>query len=244
VQVLISPVSLEEATSIVDTDVDIIDVKNVNEGSLGAQFPWRTKKVVELTAKYGIKTSATLGDLPFKPGTAALAAYGAANTGVTYVKAGLHGLNTYEEACEMMDAVRQAVRMVSDTADVVASGYADWRRFGGLSATDLVRAARDTKCDVVMVDTALKDGKTLFDNMTFDEIKQFIDQAKDAGLAVALAGSIKFEHADVLFELDPTVIGVRGAVCEDGKNRKTKISPEKTREFVRYFHERAKVKVA
>jgi len=51
VQVLISPVSLEEATSIIDTDVDIIDVKNVNEGSLGAQFPWRTKKVVELTAK-------------------------------------------------------------------------------------------------------------------------------------------------------------------------------------------------
>ncbi len=144
----------------------------------------------------------------------------------------------------MMDAVRQAVRMVSDTADVVASGYADWRRFGGLSATDLVRAARDTKCDVVMVDTALKDGKTLFDNMTFDEIKQFIDQAKDAGLVVALAGSIKFEHADVLFELDPTLIGVRGAVCEDGKNRKTKISPEKTREFVRYFHERAKAKVA
>ena len=65
------------------------------EGSLGAQFPWRTREVVALTAPRGIKTSATLGDLPFKPGTAALAAYGAANTGVTYIKAGLHGLNTY-----------------------------------------------------------------------------------------------------------------------------------------------------
>ena len=105
-QVLISPVSPEEAASILDTGVDIIDVKNVNEGSLGAQFPWRTREVVSLTAPRGIKTSATLGDLPFKPGTAALAAYGAANTGVTYIKAGLHGLNTYEQACEMMDAVR------------------------------------------------------------------------------------------------------------------------------------------
>ena len=123
-EVLISPTSYEEAASIIDTPVDIIDVKNVNEGSLGAQFPWKTQKVVELTAPRGIKTSATLGDLPFKPGTAALAAFGSAHTGVSYVKAGLHGLNTYEQACEMMDAIRQAVRMVSKTADVVASGYA------------------------------------------------------------------------------------------------------------------------
>jgi len=237
VKVLISPVSYEEAKSIIDTGVDIIDVKNVNEGSLGAQFPWNTRQVVELTRGPGIKTSATLGDLPFKPGTAALAAYGAANTGVTYIKAGLHGLNTYEQACEMMDAVRKAVRMVSATADVVASGYADWRRFGGLSTTDLVRAARDTKCDVVMVDTALKDGKTLFDNMTFDEIKRFITDGKEAGLVVALAGSIKFEHADVLFALDPHLIGVRGAVC-GGPDRKTAICPDKTRRFVEYFHSR------
>lgn len=234
-QVLISPVSYKEAASIVDTGVDIIDVKNVNEGSLGAQFPWRTRDVVNLTRPLGIKTSATLGDLPFKPGTAALAAYGAANTGVTYIKAGLHGLNTYEQACEMMSAVRQAVRMVSETADVVASGYADWRRFDGLSAWDLVRAAAETGCDVVMVDTAIKDGKTLFDNMSFDEILQFIEQAKEAHLEVALAGSIKSEHADMLFELDPTLIGVRGAVCE-GKDRKTAISPEKTRKFVEHFH--------
>ena len=86
-----------------------------------------------------------------------------------------------------------------------------------------------------MVDTAIKDGKTLFDNMSFDEILQFIEQAKQAHLEVALAGSIKSEHADMLFELDPTLIGVRGAVCE-GKDRKTAISPEKTRKFVEHFH--------
>src|SRR3989441_7672556 len=84
--VLISPVSYEEAASIVDTGVDIIDIKNVNEGSLGAQFPWHTREVAELSRAHGIKASATLGDLPYKPGTAALAAYGAAQCGVTYIK--------------------------------------------------------------------------------------------------------------------------------------------------------------
>lgn len=238
--VLISPESYEEAASLVNTDVDIIDVKNVNEGSLGAQFPWITRRVVELTELKQIKTSATLGDLPFKPGTAALAAYSAAQLGVTYIKAGLHGVNTYQQAREMMQAVRQAVRMVSATADVVAAGYADFRRFGGLNPRDLVRAARDAECDVVMVDTAIKDGRTLFDNMSLEEIREFVGAAREANMKVALAGSLKFEHAAVLFELNPHIIGVRGAVCV-GRDRKTAICPEKTQKFLEIFHRRPSV---
>jgi (5-formylfuran-3-yl)methyl phosphate synthase len=233
--VLISPVSHEEAASIVDTGVDIIDVKNVNEGSLGAQFPWHTRKVVELTRPAGVKTSATLGDLPYKPGTAALAAYGAAVCGVTYIKAGLHGTTTYEQAFEVMDAVRQAVRMVGDDIDVVAAGYADYRRFNGLNPSDLVRAARDARCDLVMVDTAIKDGKTLFDAMSIEEIRRFVDEGHRAGMRVALAGSIKAEHTSVLLDLGADIIGVRGVVCE-GTDRKTRISPEKARRYVEDVH--------
>lgn len=239
-QVLISPESYEEAMSILDVDLDIMDVKNVKEGSLGAQFPWNTKRVVEQTKPRGIKTSATLGDLPFKPGTAALAALGAATAGVTYIKAGLHGLNRQDQAFEMMDAVRQAVRMVDKDAYIVASGYADWRRFGGLRPDDLVRAAKDAQCDVVMVDTAIKDGKNLFDNMSVDEIKEFVNAAHEAKMVVALAGSIKIEHAEVLFDINPDLIGVRGAVCVNGSDRSTLISPEKAQAFCELFHSSGK----
>jgi uncharacterized protein (UPF0264 family) len=237
-QVLISPISTEEAESILDTGVDIIDVKNVREGSLGAQFPWYTKAVVQLASRKGLKTSATLGDLPFKPGTASLAALGAATCGVKYVKAGLHGLNTYEQACEMMVAVRQACRMVADDIDVVASGYADYRRFGGLDLVSLVRAAADSHCDVVMVDTAIKDGKTLFDALAVEEIREFVKAGHQRGLQVALAGSIKLEHAERLLELNPDIIGVRGAVCEE-PDRGSRISPTKTFAFVNLFHSRS-----
>ena len=233
--VLISPVSYEEAASIVDTGVDIIDIKNVNEGSLGAQFPWHTRVVAELCRVHGVKASATLGDLPYKPGTAALAAYGAAQCGVTYIKAGLHGLNTYEQACDVMEAVRLAARMVSEKIDVVAAGYADYRQFNGLGTHDLVRAARDTRCNVVMVDTAIKKGGTLFEALSLEEIREFVNEGHEAGLRVALAGSLKSEHACWLLDLKPDIIGVRGAVCE-GKDRKTLISPEKTRQFVQVFH--------
>ena len=107
--------------------------------------------------------------------------------------------------------------------------------FDGVGTADLVRAAHDAKCDLVMVDTAIKDGKNLFDAMSYDEIDDFVNAAHEADLMVALAGSIKFDHIPMLFDLEPDVIGVRGAVCE-GPDRHTKICPHKTEEFVNYVH--------
>jgi len=235
VKVLISPVSLEEAASIIEAGADIIDIKNVNEGALGAQFPWNISEIVELIHGNGIAASVTLGDLPYKPGTAALAAYGAAHCGVNYIKAGLHGLNSYAQGLEMMVAIRRAVRMVSDNIQVVAAGYADYRRFDGLNTRDLVHAAKEARCDVVMVDTAIKDGNTLFEVLTLDEINDFVNMAKKAELLVALAGSLKAEHAEELLNFQPDIIGVRGAVCA-GPDRHSKISVDKTRSFCSLFH--------
>ncbi len=235
-KVLVSPVSLEEAQAIVDGGADIIDVKNTAEGSLGAQFPWIVKRVSDYVRTQGLTASATLGDLPFKPGTAALAAFGAAACGADYVKAGLYGMDTYDQAFKMMKAIRRAIRMVSEKITVVAAGYADYRRFGGVSTSDLVRAARDAECDAVMVDTAIKDGRTLFDALSVQELREFVQMGREAGLLVALAGSIRAEHARALLELGPDIVGVRGAVCE-GPSRETRISAEKTRAFVRLFHD-------
>jgi len=143
----------------------------------------------------------------------------------------------------MMDAIRRAVRMVSDTADVVAAGYADWRRFGGLSPAEVVKAAGAAKCDLVMVDTAIKDGKTLFDNMSNEELREFVRSAHAEGMQVALAGSLKLVHAAQLLDIGPDLIGVRGAVCEDSSNRHTMISPVKTKEFVEFFRSSGKTGV-
>ncbi len=85
-----------------------------------------------------------------------------------------------------------------------------------------------------MVDTAIKDGRTLFDVLTLEEIKDFIQMAKEARLLVALAGSLKAEQANDLLNLQPDIIGVRGAVCE-GPNRHSRISPARTKAFVKLF---------
>ncbi len=233
-KMLLSIVSLEEANIVVRYRPDILDIKNPSEGSLGAQFPWILKDISEAVKDTGILCSATLGDLPYKPGTAALAAFGAASCGVGYIKAGLFGVQTFEEAYQMMVSIVRSVRMVDSRALVVASGYADFNRFGGLPYTELVKAASQANADVVMLDTAIKDGKTLFDAMTYDEIKKFINLAKDQNLLVALAGSIKQEHLKTLVELNPDIIGIRGAVCEAGKRTNT-LSSEKVEAFMNYL---------
>ncbi|MEM2426360.1 MAG: (5-formylfuran-3-yl)methyl phosphate synthase, partial [Archaeoglobaceae archaeon] len=90
--VLVSPKNLSEAIEAIEGGADIIDVKNPAEGSLGANFPWVISEVAKLAKKHGKEVSATTGDMPYKPGTASLAALGAAVAGADYVKVGLYGV--------------------------------------------------------------------------------------------------------------------------------------------------------
>lgn len=217
-KILVSPVSLEEARVVADLGTDIIDIKNPAEGSLGAQPPWVIQEIAECMNLRGVQVSATLGDLPFKPGTAALAAFGMAHLPVDYIKAGLHGTRNADEARAMLDALMAAVRLVRPNVSVVAAGYADYRRFDGLSPSDLLRAATATRCPVVMLDTAIKDGNSLFDAMSYDEIESFVQAARRENLQVALAGSLGLPHLPELHMLSPDILGVRGAMCM-GRNR-------------------------
>ena len=230
-KLLVSPVYIEEARLAVSAGCDIVDIKNVAEGSLGAQPPWVTEQILSELSGTGVAFSAALGDLPNKPGTAGLAAYAAARLGLDYVKAGLYGATNHDEALAMMTTVVRSIRMVSEDIKAVAAGYADYKRFGGVPCDELVSASAKAGADVVMVDTAVKDGKSLFDALTIDQIKDFVARGHEAGMVVALAGSIGIEHMDMLRGIGPDIVGVRGAVCE-GADRSRGINGEKLRSLV------------
>jgi uncharacterized protein (UPF0264 family) len=214
-KVLISPISPDEALDVADGGAAIVDIKNVDEGSLGASFPWIIREVMDALRERDVRFSATLGDLPFKPGTASLAALGATVCGVQYVKAGLYGVRDFEEAFALMRAVTRACKDYEPDTIVVAAGYADYRRFGGIDPQTVVRACGAAGADLVMLDTAIKDGKSLFDVLSTAEIDDFLGAARERGLKAALAGSLGFQHVDRLRELDADFVGVRGCVCAD-----------------------------
>lgn len=231
-KVLISPIDVREAIDAAAGGADIVDLKNVREGSLGASFPWLIQEARRRLARRRLELSAAIGDLDGKPGTAALAAYGAAACGARYVKAGLFAVRGRAAARAVIEAVARAARGVDRSVVPVAAAYGDYRRFGGLSPRDLVAAARGSGAGMVMLDTALKDGRSLFDHVSVREAREFVRGAHRAGLRAALAGSLRREHLATVAAVGADVIGVRGAVCE-GSDRKARLSRESVARFIR-----------
>src|SRR4029077_10496484 len=92
-RLLVSVVDAAEARLAVAGGVDVVDVKNPAEGSLGAPSPG-VIAAVRREVPPELPVSVALGDLPALPGTAALAAFGAARSGAAYVKVGLWGPST------------------------------------------------------------------------------------------------------------------------------------------------------
>jgi hypothetical protein len=230
-KLLISPVDEKEAVAAVKGGADIIDVKNPKEGALGASFPWVIKRIKDVTSEQ-IEVSCTLGDLPNLPGAMSLAALGAATTGVDYIKAGLYGVKTKNEAVYLMQNVVKAARDYNPRIKVVATGYADAERVGAVNPLLVPEIARKAEADVAMVDTAVKDGKNLFCFLTVQQLKRFVDNAHDCGLKVGFAGSLKKEDLATVYALGTDIVGLRGAVCTFEDRVNGRIDKEKVRELV------------
>ncbi len=178
-KLLVSPIDIGEAVIAEKGGADIIDVKNPKEGSLGANFPWVIREVRSRVTK---PLSATIGDFNYKPGTASLAALGAAVAGADYVKVGLYDIQTEGQAFEVLSGVVRAVKSYDRNKIVVASGYSDYARIGSIPALQLPAVAQRAGCDVVMVDTGMKDGRSTFEFMLNDELQAFVDAAHGHGL--------------------------------------------------------------
>jgi uncharacterized protein (UPF0264 family) len=130
-----------------------------------------------------------------------------------------------------MKNAKNSVKSFNKKALVVAAGYADYLRIGSIHPIIVVEIAKNSGCDVVMLDTAIKDGKSIFDILTIDQCKDFFSYAKKSNLLVALAGSIKKEHLRTLKEIGVDIIGIRGAVCENNDRLHGNITYEKIKEF-------------
>ncbi|MEU8603702.1 (5-formylfuran-3-yl)methyl phosphate synthase [Streptomyces parvulus] len=223
---LISPDGVDEALDCAKAaeHLDIVDVKKPDEGSLGANFPWVIREI-RAAIPADKPLSATVGDVPYKPGTVAQAALGAVVSGATYIKVGLYGCSTPEQAVDVMRGVVRAVKDHRPDAFVVASGYADAHRIGCVNPLALPDIARRSGSDAAMLDTAVKDGTRLFDHLPPDVCGEFVRRAHDAGLLAALAGSVKTGDLGDLARIGTDIVGVRGAVCEGGDRNAGRVQP-------------------
>ncbi|HWQ82959.1 MAG TPA: (5-formylfuran-3-yl)methyl phosphate synthase [Anaerolineales bacterium] len=227
-RLMISVVSSEEAQEALDGGAEILDVKNPVEGSLGAQVPGVIRAITEL-AGGRVQVSAAIGDLPNLPGTAALAALGAAMCGADFVKVGLQGPRTSAEAVAVLGAVKDALQGLPTV--VIAGAYADFERAGTLDPKDLPGIAAAAGVGGCLIDTAIKDGKSLFDFLKPEEVGELAVEAHAAGLLFAVAGTLGEKDLAIVQRLGADVVGLRTAVCQD--NRRTgRLDAEQVRRLV------------
>jgi uncharacterized protein (UPF0264 family) len=227
-RLLVSIERINELKDVMQSNVSIIDVKNLKEGAIGANLPWIIKDIVR-TVNGKFEVSATIGDLPYLVGTSSLAAYAASSLGVNYVKAGLKGVRSEEEAKDMILNLSKAAKQAGN-AKLICVSYADYLQLNSISPLSLAKIAKDYGADGVMIDVYNKRLGSLLDLLDFEYIKRFIRIAKMSRLIVGLAGGIGKEVLGKICSLEPDVIGVRRAVCVV-KDRELKVSREKVREL-------------
>ena len=221
IDLLISPKNIEEAKTIIKVGgVKYIDCKNPKEGSLGANFPWIIRKMKQLIPLNSSQfLSATIGDFPNLPGSASLAALGAAVSGADIIKVGLKGPKNEEQGIELMKKVVKAVKDYNKKILIVVAGYADRERMEtSPDFLSIPTIAAESGSDIAMLDTFIKDGKNLFDFLKVSQLIAFRDKAKELNLKVALAGNIMKKSLPKIKKISPDLIGVRSVVC-DGYDR-------------------------
>ncbi|MGD8466572.1 MAG: (5-formylfuran-3-yl)methyl phosphate synthase [Anaerolineae bacterium] len=211
-RLLISVTTNSEVAAAVQGGADIVDVKNPSEGALGASPPWVIRSVREATPDH-LPVSAALGDVPNLPGTISLAALGAADCGVQYVKIGLMGPRRGTDALRLLKAVCRTVNEFAPQTLVIASAYADAHRVNAFPPRDLPAVAAEAGVHGCLLDTAIKSGDNLFAHLDDAQLAAFVDQCHQFDLISALAGSLIATDIPRVQAIGADIIGFRTAAC-------------------------------
>jgi (5-formylfuran-3-yl)methyl phosphate synthase len=193
---------------------DIIDLKDPDNGALGAVSPGTVKEVVDFVA--GARpVSAACGDLPMEPEGILRQAEEIAATGVDYIKIGFFPSDRLNECIEALSGLAKEKKLIG----VLFADHA--------YPDDLPEAFASAGFHGVMIDTADKARGRLLDHLTPDRIGNFIKAAHDRSLIAGVAGSLETPDIPRLLVFGPDFLGFRGALCE-GQKRNAGISAAAT----------------
>jgi len=184
---------------------DLIDLKDPNQGALGA---WPLPRIAEAVRQIDGRrpVSATVGDLPPEAASLAAAALATAAEGVDIVKLGFFAGGDHVRLAQALEPVARrgsalvAVLMADQGPDVAVIPALAAAGFRG-----------------VMLDTADKMAGGLLAHLSIAALAQFVGAARRHGLVTGLAGSIRVGDVGTLAPLLPDFLGFRGALCSGGR---------------------------
>ena len=207
-KVLGSIKNLEEAKTLLNSSIDIIDLKDPSKGALGKLENSEMNLILDYINNKKL-TSSTVGDLPNDENIIADTVQDVSEKNVDFIKIGVYEKNYIQTLCK-----------VKSNKKLIAVFFAD--KF--IPDLIILETLKKSGFSGVMIDTCNKSLGNLFNHISLYEIDKFLTNTKKVNLISGIAGSINSEHLDRIVELNPTYIGFRGALCEDNKLRNSSIS--------------------
>jgi (5-formylfuran-3-yl)methyl phosphate synthase len=214
-----------EAREAMEGGADIIDVKEPARGSLGAADP---EVLSEIAQEVGTQRplSAALGELiassqSFPPRDAL--------RGYRWLKFGMSGCSRSSSWRVKWNSLPTQFK----ERQLVAAAYADFESAGCLSPLELATALH-LSGGIFLIDTYVKDGRSIFDVMPTREVSALRELLHTWGAKLALAGSLRACDAERIARCQPDIVGIRGAACLDG--RTSRVVASKVREFRESIH--------
>lgn len=219
---LVSVRNAEEAKDALAAGADLIDVKDPAKGALGMA---EAETVAAVIAAVGKKkpVSAALGEWSANALTEAVWHL---ELPLAYVKWGLAG---YVDSPGWGIDLLETRRQVPARTEVVAVAYADAKRAKTVQPAEVAKFAKRYRYKAFLLDTYLKDGKTLLDFIKLPELTEIVTSLKAAGMIVALGGALKLEQVKLLKPLGADYLAVRGAVCVGGRG--TALDPVRVKKW-------------
>ncbi|MHA1409916.1 MAG: (5-formylfuran-3-yl)methyl phosphate synthase [Candidatus Odinarchaeia archaeon] len=233
-KLLISPKNFDEAITVIKNKVDILDIKNPDEGSLGGQYPWIIEKITSIIPE-GMETSAAVCDSIDKPGLITQALYGLFQFNLDYIKVGIYEPREKSKIINLIQKITKAKKEYGYKGNLVIAGYADWLRANSINPLELPKIVGDQDISVIMIDTFIKDNKGLFDFIKLNELKKFIEECHKKRFKTALAGKIQLRDIPKLKEINCDIVGIRSLACENQDRLNGAITSEKIKEIKKYF---------
>ncbi|MFM8188827.1 MAG: (5-formylfuran-3-yl)methyl phosphate synthase [Pirellula sp.] len=220
---LVSARSLDESTLLQKLQVPWIDLKEPRNGPLGRP----SLTIAQLFASRMLQSRNTghwsiaggeLSDWNVQEDAPFIHSLGAKG----HIKWGLAnslGLEGWE--CKLASLVEQ----LPDPQQAILVHYADSELVQSPPWDSVMQQAKALGIGKVLIDTAIKNGKTLQDHIPLARLAEKIRHSQGLGLQIAIAGSIPLEDLKIYSQLNPNWIGIRGAVCSNPLQRESTIDP-------------------
>lgn len=214
-RLLVSVRDAEEARAAVAGGAEIVDAKDPAAGSIGPVSTGALMAIAEVLPQ-GIRLSAALGDVASLEDVAT--AFGRIAVPVNYVKVGFRGLTDHTLVEDLLAEAVHLARDLPGRPAVIAVAYADCERAGSLPPEDFQPMVPEVGADGMLVDTCFKDGGSLFDLCSSDELMELAAALAPHELTFALGGSLGAADVRAAWDIGAMIFGVRGAACEGGRN--------------------------